>query len=127
MMGGRSIPEKCQHGVYVSGGDFLSDESCLQCEALDVQADAAYELGAAWQEAEAAGIPEDWSIRGIVRTRSGWSVEATRLTGANLDPKEYRVIYGDLPLEVTRVWVRMDGPTPTAALRALTAKLRGEG
>jgi hypothetical protein len=33
-VGGRQIPEKCRHGVYVVGGDFLDDEKCPKCDSL---------------------------------------------------------------------------------------------
>jgi hypothetical protein len=67
-------------------------------------------LDAAWAEAEAA-LPEGWALQ-VAKDRADGQAEA--MAG----PIEF-----SWPPHVVRVF----GPTPAAALRALAAKLRGEG
>lgn len=55
-MGGRTIPEYCEHGKAVCGGDFLEDEYCAQCGTLD---DYVEELQGALRELL------DWFDRGF--------------------------------------------------------------
>ncbi len=108
-MGGRALPQKCQHGVYVSGGDFLSDESCPKCDELNDRADEAYELGAAWQEAEAA-LPWKHSL--------GPSIYQDGKDGLWVAYAVERSLLRPMPVTIKGF------ATPAAALRALAAKLR---
>jgi len=100
---GRDIPQKCQHGIYVSGGDFMSDQSCSQCDAVDAVAGEAYELGAAWAEAD-EWHPSVWPTHLVDGTVAYWTATVTR-PGAQDG------------------WA-FAGPTPAAALRSLAEKLR---
>ena len=69
--------------------------------------DLSNSLDAAWAEAEANG----WGLYQLVRAANGWCASAQRKTFYTSTGYEYQ--HGV-------------GPTPAAALRALTAKLRDE-
>lgn len=96
---GRTLPTYCEHGRAVSGGDFLDDEPCAECQSA--QPDS---IDAAWAEAEAV-LPREALIR-VGRTgmtATGW---ATAYLHGELLGTEFAA-------------------TPAAALRALTARHRG--
>ena len=121
--------------LIASGAIYQSEDSdrWYSRVAGDVLAEAiADSLDAAWASAEAA-LPEGWQLE--VVHRGALTGDINPWTGyAITEPREQYVAEAAHVWYGGPTWKRIDppeakaeGPTPAAALRALTAKLRGEG
>jgi hypothetical protein len=79
-------------------------------------------LDAAWQEAES--LSEGWTFVGLARRGAEWEAVATFAPTFAPDSREWLLQYGTLSPGEAQAWIRVSGPTPAAALRALTSRFR---